>query len=305
LRIIWFGPSKKGHDPMTRDKSDPASDGSLQPVSVFRRQANADQKSGATDLATGREIFQAPLLPMFSSPAKVWESLTPVTVTVGAGYENRLFIETSNEPAVTAFDMLRTRLLHGLAEKNWRRIAVTSPTHGCGKSFVATNLALALARRPTSRTILLDLDLRRPELASILGQTQDYVLKDFLTGDQPLESVFRRYDKTLALGLNTQKIQNASEILHNPETLRALDAMTEQLSPEVVLYDLPPALVNDDLIALSPAIDAVLFVADGTQTSPQQVRAFEKLLDGRIPLLGVVLNRAQDAASGRYSYAKN
>lgn len=57
---------------------------------------------------------------------------------------------TSDNPAAAAFDHLRNRLLHGLTQKGWRKIAISSPTHGCGKSTVATSLALTLARRPDS-----------------------------------------------------------------------------------------------------------------------------------------------------------
>jgi hypothetical protein len=48
----------------------------------------------------------------------------------------------------------------------------------------------------------------------------------------------------------------------------------------------------------------VLLVTDGAKSSPQEIRACEKMFEGRIPLLGVVLNRAQDFNAGRYRYAK-
>jgi protein-tyrosine kinase len=307
-KMLWNSSSAQedlGHSAMKSSKKGESSDLPATAVSVFGRGASSAQGSAHLDLELGREIFLSPSVPMFSNPSRAWESLGSVAIPANSKSGNCLFLETTNSPAVVAFDILRTRLLHGLAEHNWRRVAISSPTHGCGKSFVASNLALSLARRPASRTVLMDLDLRRPQLASILGQTEEYALTDYLSGNQPLESVFRRYGKTLALGLNTHQVENASAVLHDPETVAALAAVAEQLAPEVVLYDLPPALVNDDLIALAPCIDAVLLVTDGTKTSPEEIRAFEKLLEGHFPLLGVVLNRAQDAKSGRYRYGKN
>lgn len=244
------------------------------------------------------------LPPIFANPSKVWESLSAVSLSSDTLARNGLFLEVSDHPAATAFDILRTRLLHGLAEKGWHRIAVTSPTHGCGKSFVAANLALSLARRPSSRTVLVDLDLRHPEIARLLGIDEDRPLIEYLSGEQPLESNFRRYGRTLALGLNSQAVGRASETLHDPATLSALADIVDQLDPEVVLYDLPPVLVSDDVLAMSPSVDAVLLVTDGTKSSPDEIRSAEKMLDGRIPLLGVVLNRAQDFSAGRYRYAK-
>ncbi|WP_284323620.1 CpsD/CapB family tyrosine-protein kinase [Cypionkella aquatica] len=272
-------------------------------VSLFRTGQSGSYHDVSPDLQTGREIFSG-TLPALFNPARVWESLAQVQADVKSKSGNGLFLEASDHPAAVAFDILRTRLLRGLAEKGWKRIAVTSPTHGCGKSFVATNLAFSLARRPASRTVLMDFDLRHPEIAQILGVKDDVDLAEFLAGHQPLESEFRRFGRTLALGLNTHPIERASETLHDPDTVTALAAMIEQLDPEVVIYDLPPALVNDDLLALGPNLDAVLLVTDGAQTSPDEIRACEKMFEGRIPLLGVVLNRAQDFNAGRYRYAK-
>lgn len=274
-------------------------------ISLFRSGNPAATAPVTLDLATGREIFQSPLPLTYVNPAKVWESLRPITLARAIPIQNGLFLEASDHPAATAFDILRTRLLHGLSQKGWKRIAVTSPTHGCGKSFVATNLALSLARRPSSRTALLDLDLRRPALAEMLGVREDHALAEFLSGEQPLESIFHRHGSTLALGLNGAPVEKASETLHDPETVAALSAMMEQLDPEVVIYDLPPALVNDDVLALAPCVDAVLLVTDGTKTSPDDIRACERMLQDRIPLMGVVLNRAQDFSAGRYRYAKD
>lgn len=274
-------------------------------VSLFRPGQAPARRPVTLDQATGREIFAAPLPIALFNPAKVWESLAPVTLNVDHLTGNGLFPDGSTDPAPAAFDMLRTRLLQGLAQRDWRRVAVTSPTHGCGKSFVATNLALSLARRPDSRTVLLDLDLRRPQLAGLLGLKDIGPLQDFLSGEQPLESQFRRIGRTLALGLNGVAVPDASDLLHSPYTGVALQAMIEHLDPQVVIFDLPPALVNDDVMALADHVDAVLLVTDATRTSPENIRNCERLFEGRLPLMGVVLNRAGDRSVGRYRYGKD
>ena len=299
------GTAEVGFLGMAANKTGAGPGGRGSGVSLFRAGPPVTQPPVTFDLALGRDIFSHPLPGSLVNPVKVWESLGPVALLPTVLTGNGLFLDASAHPAAVAFDMLRTRLLHGLAEKGWKRIAVTSPTHGCGKSFVATNLALSLARRPSSRTVLLDLDLRHPELARILGIHEQHALSEFLSGEQPLESIFCRYGQTLALGLNGVAIEKASETLHDPETVAALAAMLEQLDPEVVVYDVPPLLVNDDVLALGPCLDAVLLVTDGTKTTPDEIRACERLLQGRIPLMGVVLNRAQDFSAGRYRYAKS
>lgn len=289
---------------MTEDKSANRQMARGAMASLFRPGRTVAQPPMTLDLVKGREIFTAPLTPLRVNPARVWESLSPVQLDTEKLAGNGLFPIPSNQPAALAIDQLRSKLLHGLATQGWKRIAVTSPTHGCGKSFVATNLALSLARRPASRTALIDLDLRAPRLADLLGLPDAPVLEEFLSGEQPLESVFRRFGRTLALGLNGAPVEMAAETLHSPETAIALSAMAEQLDPEVVIYDMPPALGTDDVLAMAPSLDAVLLVVDGTKTSPDEVRACERLFEGRIPLMGVVLNRAQDRAASRHTYGK-
>ena len=290
---------------MTEDNSNDHQTGRSAIASLFRPGHTIAHPPMTLDLVKGREIFTAPLVPLHINPAKVWESLSAVQLSVEKLTGNGLFPISSDDPAALAIDQLRSKLLHGLSTKGWKRIAVTSPTHGCGKSFVATNLALSLARRPASRTALIDLDLRRPRLADLLGIADAPALEDFLTGEQPLEGVFRRFGRTLALGLNGTPVEMASELLHSPDTVQALAAMTEQLDPEVVLCDLPPALVGDDVLAMAPALDAVLLVTDGTRSTPDEIRACERMFDGRLPLLGVVLNRAQDKAARRFGYGRS
>jgi Mrp family chromosome partitioning ATPase len=300
-----FYPADLELSAMSADRSDTRDPTRLRGISLFRTGQAPARRPVTLDQATGREIFSVPLPEILFNPAKAWESLGPVTPNADHLTGNGLFPTASSDPAAAAFDILRTRLLQGLAEKGWRTIAVTSPTHGCGKSFVATNLALSLARRPESRTVLVDLDLRRPQLANLLGLSDIGPLQDYLSGEQPLESQFRRIGRTLALGMNGAAVSEASELLHNPDTGLALQSMTDQLDPQVVILDLPPALVNDDVLALAPQIDAVLLVTDGTRTTPADIRACEALFGDRLPLLGVVLNRARDRKVGRYRYGRD
>lgn len=239
-----------------------------------------------------------------NNPGRNLESLSPVQLSAEHLVGNNLFPAASNEPTAAAFDVLRGSLLQGLKEKGWTRVAVTSPTHGCGKSFVAVNLALSLARRPDSRTVLMDLDLRQPRLARDLGLEEDLALEEFLTGVQPMEALFRRFGRTLALGLNSTAVPTASERLHAPDTKTALAQMITELEPEVALYDMPPLLVCDDVLALAGSLDCVVLVTDGTRSSPEEIRAAETALRDRIPLLCVVLNRAQDATARRYGYGR-
>lgn len=273
-------------------------------VSVFRTGRTSPVKTITLDQRLGQEIFLAPGMLVPFNPTPVWESLTEADVAPELLAKNGLFPDGSQSPVTRIFDVLRTRVLQTMGSKKWTRLAVTSPTHGCGKSFVAANLALSMARLPSCRTVLLDLELREPALARLFGQDDLAPLSDYLLGDLSLESHFRRFGRNLALALNDKPSVASSEVLQDPEFANTLSAMREMLQPDVVVIDTPPALIGDDVLALAPEVDAVLLVVDGTRTSAEDVRACERLFEGKVPLLGTVLNQAQDRAQGRYTYGR-
>lgn len=280
-------PTPEGdHADFHRDRS--------QGVSLFRPGQSTGNPQQPADFDIGRDVFTDPYPLALFNPARVWESLNATTLKADTLAGNGLFTNPNDSAAGPAFDILRTRIVQAMTERGWRRLGVTSPTHGCGKSFTAANLALALARRPGSQTVLIDLDLRRPILHSLFGLTPTGALRDFLDGTQPMEALFVRVGRSLALGLNGEPVPDAGDVLHAPDSRSALEAMEVQLDPELVVIDLPPALVGDDVIAMADKLDAVLIVADATKTTAKDIRACEALFEGKVPLLGVVLNRAQD-----------
>ncbi|WP_323005900.1 CpsD/CapB family tyrosine-protein kinase [Pseudorhodobacter sp.] len=271
-------------------------------VSVFRAAPQAAQHPTVLP-ASEKDAGSTALNLSAPNPDRVWESLGVVTFDPAQLSGKGLFIESQQSGVTTYFDILRTRLLHAMQERGWKRLAITSPTHGCGKTFVAANLALSLARRPSSRTVLLDLELRHPGLAKLFGLADIGPIRDFLNGEQPLESHFQRVGRTLALGLNSTPIPDAAETLHEPSTAASLSEMMIQLNPELAVIDAPPVLVSDDMLALLPQVDAVLLVVDGTRTTTEEVRACERLFSNQCPLMGVVLNRAQDRKLRRFGIA--
>ncbi|MDT8329024.1 MAG: CpsD/CapB family tyrosine-protein kinase [Roseovarius sp.] len=222
---------------------------------------------------------------------------------------NRLISATREDPAHVAFDVLRTKLLAALRANGWHRVAITSPTPDCGKSFVAANLAISLSRQASVHTVLMDLDLRRPSLARVFGLSAPGPMASFLTGDTPLEQQFTRpgdnalnIGENLAFGLNNRVETYAAELLQSPRTGEVLDNLYARLRPDVVLFDMPPALYHDDVLAFRPQFDGVLLVIGGGRSTAQEVRDVKRRFGADTPLLGVVMNRAEDGDIAKYGY---
>ncbi len=132
---------------------------------------------------------------------------------------------------------------------------------------------------------------------------------DFLRGEREIEQQFHRFGdnslkigKKLAIGLNDRIEPYAAELLARDSTHLRIEEMEEELAPDVVLYDLPPALALDDVIAFRQMYDGILVVAGGGQTTSAEIREVMRRLGDDIPLLGVVLNKADNVPTQDYGY---
>ena len=201
-----------------------------------------------------------------------------------------------------AFDVLRTRLRQTVKQNGWINIGVAAPTAGCGTTFTAANLAASLARVPSSRTVLMDFNMRDPNIASALDMDPNAAgsLRDFLAGDVAISDYILRASSTLAVGLGAAPLSDAAEILQDPDTAISLAEMRAALRPDIVLYDLPPLLTYDDTAAFLPQLDGILLVSDGTRTMAKHLAECERVLADQVPLLGVILNRARASSIERY-----
>lgn len=238
-----------------------------------------------------------------------WDHLRVLTLNAAHLSKHRIITADRSDPSHTAFDVLRTRLLQALDEHGWKRVAITSPTKDCGKTFTAANLAISLSRQENCRTLLMDMDLRNPSLAKVLGVQAPGRMGDFLRGEVPMQDYLRRMGpnnqrigRNMAVALNDAKENYASELMQQPKTREVLRDLEERLDPDVILYDLPPALYHDDVIAFRPHFDGVLLVIGGGITTKDEVKEVERRLGEDTPLLGVVLNKSEGAGTSKYSY---
>lgn len=200
-----------------------------------------------------------------------------------------------------AFDMLRTRLMQQMVQHGWRRIAITSPTAQCGKSTVALNLALSLQRQPDIRTILLEMDLRRPSLVDMLGASGEIDLAHFLSGDRPFAPSAIRVGKNLAIAANRKPVTGASKLLESRYFPLALGALGDAYAPDLMIFDTPPMLQSHDMVALAKHVDCVLLVAGAEVTTAKEIDQCERDLAGQTQMMGVILNKCHHHGSG-YGY---
>src|SRR5215510_1100694 len=172
------------------------------------------------------------------------------------------------------FDILRAQVLRSMDLKGWQFLGVISPTAGCGKTVTAINLAISIARQPERAALLVDMDLRKPEVAGRLGMRCDRGLVDILEGRTKLRDtmVQARIGSQKFMVLPAERpIANSSEWLASPAMITMLNALRREFRSHTVVFDLPPMLVSDDVMTILPQLDCVLMVAAAGVSTVAQI----------------------------------
>ncbi len=227
------------------------------------------------------------------TPVRVVYSQTRTVVVAPETLERNRVIAGMNEPAVNgAYKMLRTHVLQRMRAHGWSTLAVTSPTSGEGKSLTAVNLAISLAKEVNHTVLLVDLDLRRPSIARYFGYEPPFGLSDCLLDDVPLsEILFTPGIERLAVLPGGKSIVESSELLTAPKMVQLAREFKDRYARRTVIYDMPPILLADDLLAFSPNIDAALLVVQEGKTRKDDLRRAMAMLTG-VNIIGTALNQA-------------
>ena len=166
-------------------------------------------------------------------------------------------------------------------------IVVTSSVQGEGKTETSTNLAKVLAETG-ARVLLVDADLRRPQVGARLGLDDELGLSDVLTGRADLNDVL--------LSVDDLSVLTAGTVPPNPSELLGSEAMAELLALveahfEYVILDAPPLLPVTDAAVLShQAGGAVVVARAGVARQNQLTEALSILEAADASVYGVVLN---------------
>jgi protein-tyrosine kinase len=210
-----------------------------------------------------------------------------------AHLERKRIVAYQTGPDAVPYDVLRTRLLHQMRANNWKRVAVTSPAAGAGKTMTCVNLAFSLARQPDQRTMLIELDMRRPSMAELLGITGKKQFSNALSGKDAPEDHILRYGKNLAFAVNETTARNPAELLQGAPAARVLDEIEATYMPDIMIFDMPPIFASDDTMAFLDQVDCALLIGEAEKTTIEEIDRCEQELAARTNVLGVMLNKCR------------
>jgi protein-tyrosine kinase len=212
---------------------------------------------------------------------------------------------TDRGAGVEQFRRLRSHVYQAHSEAPLKTIVVASGMPSEGKSFVAANLAMSMARNSVNNILLIDGDLRRPTLHDLLGAPNTSGLSDYLQGTASLIDIMQRYRGSKTGGDASADIisnltfipsgkssDNSSELVANHH----IEDLIATVSPYFnwIVIDSPPVLAVTDAVDLARAADAILLVAREASTRYDVAqRAQAAFSNSRI--LGFVLNAVKEA----------
>ncbi len=191
--------------------------------------------------------------------------------------------------AAEKFRVLGLKLRHLREKRKVQRIVITSSIPEEGKSLIAANLALNQSRSKILKTVLIDGDLRRPELGRRVGFSRDLAgLSEVLRGERQLAEVVYKLQGSglwfLPAGVTPE---NPIELMQSGR----LQQLLEQLGTffDWIIVDTPPVLPLADTPLWMKLADGVLLVTrEGVCEKKQLARAVEAIDNSA--MLGVIVN---------------
>ena len=179
--------------------------------------------------------------------------------------------------------------LAGRIEKGVRTILITSAKAKEGKTVLAVNLAQVLSQYGR-RVLLIDGNLRKPEVASLLGLPGDRGLAEALDNQRnPMDYLVDAEAFTVLPGGTPPS--NPVELLSSPAMTLFLQQAQQRF--DVVLIDSPPAIGFAETKALAKGVGGALLVVKGGSTSFESLKETKDELEAvGVPLVGAVLNFA-------------
>jgi protein-tyrosine kinase len=220
------------------------------------------------------------------------------TQTIGGHAEtqrrNRILSAMEHSNYADAFKILSTQVMQRMDEHQWSSLAITSVGDDEGKTTTAINLGISIAREIEYTVLLVDTNLRKPELHKYFGITPELGLSDYLKSDVDLADILIKpegIDHFVILPGGTP-IMNSTEMLGSPKMCSLAKELKDRYPKRIIIFDLPPVLSTADTLSFVPCVDCALIVVEDDTTKEADLKQTVDLLSVT-NIIGTVLNKAK------------
>jgi len=215
---------------------------------------------------------------------------------------NLVALTDPHSPEAEQFKILRTNILFPLVGSPPRSILVTSAGPGEGKTFTSANLAISIALNINRHVLLIDADMRRPQLHKRFGFGSVPGLSDYLAKGRLLPSLLlkTKVDKLTLLAAGSPP-DNPAELIGAERMSSLLAEVTNRYPDRIVVIDAPPPALAAETSVLARQVDGVLVVVRYESTRRNDLADLVAQV-GEKKILGSIVNCIETAASRYYGY---
>ena len=202
-----------------------------------------------------------------------------------------------------AYKALRTNVVFSVTHDGAKKIIVTSALAGEGKSTNCLNLAISFAQTG-AKVVLVDCDLRKPNIANLLNINQSPGLSNVLANLNNVDSVIKHTEyPNLDIIPSGDIPPNPAELLGSAAMENVLDKLSEMY--EYIFLDTSPINIVTDAAVMSRMTDGVLIVVRQGRTDKDTVsEAINKLTFVDANIIGFILNGRLTDVKGSYKYGQ-
>ncbi len=200
-----------------------------------------------------------------------------------------MVLENPKSPISEAYRGLRTGILFSRPDRSPKSILVTSAAASEGKTLTCVNVATVMAFAG-ERTLLVDLDMRRPRTHKSLAMKNDQGMSNILVGDGDWRSVVQETKVTNLYFISSGPIApNPAELIASGKMITLIEEW--KASYDRIIIDSAPISAVTDPVLLSRLVDGTVLVAHAGVTSRHVIAsAIRQIHDVQGRVLGAVLN---------------
>lgn len=218
------------------------------------------------------------------------------------GEQKLLAVNAPADLAVEALRSLRTSLHFARIEAKNNILMISGASPGAGKTFVSSNLAAVIAKG-NQRVLLVDGDMRKGALHTVLGGRPERGLSELVSGQLALNDVVRTVPETEGLHfISRGKVPpNPSELLMHSRFGDLLESLKPQY--DLIIIDTPPILaVTDAAVMGHHAGTCLMVVRFGLNQAREIALAKQRFEQNGVQIKGAVFNAVERRSTGYYSY---
>ncbi|MBW2647256.1 MAG: AAA family ATPase [Deltaproteobacteria bacterium] len=230
------------------------------------------------------------VFPAAEAPPPIYSQTRCVQLDREKLIENKVVSILDKDEVGDEYKLLRTMVLNSMRPNGYNTIAITSFKEGDGKTLTCVNLAVTLAKESRQNVLLVDMDLRRPRIHTVLGIDPEPGLRDYFLNGTPLKDILIHPGiERLTILPAGGRMDNSTEIMGSRRMEALIREIKTRYEDRYIIFDTPALNTCSDPLVFSSYVDAIALIARAGHTTTEDMTSGMALLKDK-NVLGVVLN---------------